>query len=340
MTRSLRILRAGPGLSVQDTGRPGHLAHGVSRGGAADLLALAEGAALLNQSGDLAALELVGPGTIAEATDAPLRIALTGAPMQVSLSGEPIAWNASHLVHPGQRLTFGPARKGTFGYLHVGGGIATDPILGSRSAHLAAGLGDLVKDGDTLPIGKDPGGTVNMTLDSPDRFSGGTVHIVPSVQTDRFDTATRDRFESTTFRRDPRSNRMGVRLKFDGDGFSAKGQLNVLSEVIVPGDIQITGDGTPIVLMGECQTTGGYPRIGTVLPCDMPRIAQAAPDAELIFRFISRDRALALHRAAEATIAHLPKTCRPLIRDPADISDLLSYQLVGGVISALDPQET
>lgn len=337
MTR-LRIIRAGPGLSVQDAGRPGHLAHGISRGGAADMLALAEGAALLGQSPDLAALELVGPGTIVEA-DTPQRIALTGAPMQATLDSKPIAWGASHLLEPGQRLTLGAARRGTYGYLHVGGGIATQPVLGARAAHLAAGIGALLKDGDTLPIGADEGTGVNLTLDIADRFDGGRVHIVPSVQTDRFDAATRDRFTATTFQRDPRSNRMAVRLSFDGDGFAAGDQLTVLSEIIVPGDIQITGDGTPVVLMGECQTTGGYPRIGTVLPHDMARVAQAAPGANLTFEFVTRDRALDLHRKAESALANLADTRRPLIRDPADIRDLLGYQLIGGVVSAQDEQE-
>ncbi len=117
---------------MQDLGRPGLLAKGLSRGGAADPLALAEGAALLGQRADFAAIEMTGMGGIFEAEGDSLRIALTGAPMQASIDGEPVAWNASHLLHRGQRLSIGAARKGTYGYLHVGGGIATEPFLGSR----------------------------------------------------------------------------------------------------------------------------------------------------------------------------------------------------------------
>ena len=134
-----------------------------------------------------------------------------------------------------------------------------------------------------------------MTLDIADRFTGGTVRIVPSVQTARFAPEDLQRFETTDFTRDVRGNRMGVRLTFDGAPFAAQDQLSILSEIIVPGDIQATGDGTPFVLLNECQTTGGYPRIATVLPCDLNLIAQARPGDTIRFRFVTRAEALAAH---------------------------------------------
>jgi len=337
MTRILKVLRAGPGMTVQDQGRPGRLDQGLSSGGAADLRALAEGAALLGQPASTAAIEMASIGGIFEAP-VPLRIALTGAPMQATVEGEPITWGASHLLHPGQKLSIGAARKGVYGYLHVGGGIVTDPVLGSRAAHLTAGLGAALKDGDALPIGSDTGTLVGLTLDVADRFNGGTLRIVPSVQTDRFAKDDLARLEATIFTRDPRSNRMGVRLQFDGEAFVARDQLNVLSEVIVPGDIQVTGDG-PFVLLGECQTTGGYPRIATVLPCDMGLIAQAGAKAAIKFKFVTRAEALKLHRADLDDIAKLPKKLRPLIRNPHDIRDLLSYQLIDGMITGDEDKE-
>ncbi|MDJ0626736.1 MAG: biotin-dependent carboxyltransferase family protein [Rhodobacter sp.] len=341
MSRALVVRQAGPGLSVQDLGRPGYLDQGVSVGGAADRLALAEGAALLGQPGNLAAIEMAGIGGIFEAEGGSLRIALTGAPMQASIAGEPVAWNASHMLHRGQKLSIGGARTGSYGYLHVGGGIAARPVLGSRSVHLTAGLGEALAAGDRLPVGKDSGRTeTGMTLDVADRFQGGTVRVVPSVQTARFAPEDLARFEATQFRRDMRGNRMGVRMTFDGPPFAAQDQLSILSEIIVPGDIQATGDGTPFVLLYECQTTGGYPRIATVLPSELNVIAQARPGDPVRFRFVTREKALAVHRAAEAHLAGLPGAIRPLIRDPRDIPDLLSYQLIGGVTAGdgEDPQ--
>jgi allophanate hydrolase len=139
------------------------------------------------------------------------------------------------------------------------------------------------------------------------------------------------RFEATRFARDARGNRMGVRLIPDGEGFHSRAGLSILSEIVVPGDIQITGDGTPMVLLAECQTTGGYPRIGTVLPCDLPRVAQAPPGAGLTIRFVDREEAMAAERAAAEALRALSGRLTRLVRDPRDIRDLLSYQLISGV---------
>lgn len=329
----LKILRIGPAASVQDMGRPGLLGQGVSQGGAADPLALAEGAALLAQAPTLAALEMGGMGGEFLATGA-LRIALTGAPMVATLEGEALAWNASHQMAAGQRLSIGAARRGTYGYLHLGGGIASDVMLGARAVHLMAGLGQGAQAGDLLPAGNDPGQMVGYTLVAEDRFDGGEIRIVESFQSQLFGPDVRTRFAATEFRRGSRGNRMGVEMVSDGDGFAADGQLNILSEVILPGDVQMTGDGKPFVLLRECQTTGGYPRIGTVLPCDLPRVAQAQAGAGFRFRWVSLEDGLAIQAASDAAWARLPASCTPLVRDPGGIRDLLSYQLISGAVSA------
>lgn len=331
MSGGFLIRRAGPGLTVQDQGRPGFLAQGLSRGGAADPVALAEGAALLGQSVGLAALEMAGTGGefLAE-TD--LRIALTGAPMAATLDGAALAWNASHRVAAGSVLSIGAVRQGIYGYLHLGGGIDATVRMGSRSVHLAAGLGRALVAGDRLLAGPETGQTVGMGLSPAPRFGGGEVRLLPSLQTDLFPAELRDRFQRTEFHRDHRGNRMGARMNSD-QGFAIDGGLTVLSEVIVPGDIQITGDGTPFVLLAECQTTGGYPRIGTVLPCDLPIVAQADPGVALRFRFIERDAAIEAETRARASLAGLRRSVHPLLRDPRDMADLLSYQLISGMVA-------
>ena len=148
----LQVHQVGPGVAVQDFGRPGFLAKGLTRGGAADLLAVHEGAALLRQSPECAVLEMVGTGGTFEATQ-DMRVAFTGAAMTVSIDGDAVAWNASHVLPAGAQLVIGPTRDGTYGYLHVGGGFATDPILGARATHQSTGLGALVAAGDFLPVG-------------------------------------------------------------------------------------------------------------------------------------------------------------------------------------------
>ncbi|WP_171211848.1 biotin-dependent carboxyltransferase family protein [Ruegeria sp. HKCCA5426] len=331
---SLSVLRIGPACTVQDLGRTGYLDQGLSRSGAADILALHEGAALLGQAPALAALEMAGLGGEFEATER-TRIALTGAPMQASVDGNPVIWNASHELDAGQRLTIGAAIYGTYGYLHIGGGIDGDMFLGSRSAHLTAKIGRTVQAGDRLSAGAGSG-AVGLKLQPDDRFSGGVLRVVASFQTPLFDQDTLDRFANTRFQRGGRANRMGMQLESAGEGFAAKGQLNILSEVITPGDIQMTGTGNPFILLPECQTTGGYPRIATVLPCDLPRAAQTPAGGQLRFQFVTMDEAVALHAAFQGDLSRLPTQVEPLIRDPHDIPDLLSYQLVGGMISATD----
>lgn len=321
--------RVGPGVTVQDKGRAGFLAHGLSRGGAADLLALAEGAALLGQAEDLAVIEIAGSFLSIEVT-APTRIALTGTPMRVMCDGAPMVWHASHALAAGARLDMS-AGAGGYSYLHLGGGIATDPVLGARSAHLAAGLGQMLQAGDRLPLGADAGTRTGLTFTPLARFDGGALRLVETPQTALFPPDLRARFTETRFRKDARGNRMGQRLIHAGAGFTLDAGLNILSEIIVPGDIQITGDGTPFVLLSECQTTGGYPRIGTVLPCDLPRLVQAPPGSDLGFSFVSLADAVTLEQAEAKRRAGLRRAVRPLIRDPHDIADLLAYQLVSGV---------
>ncbi len=331
----LRVHAIGPAVTVQDLGRPGHIASGLSRGGAADAMALAEGAALLRQSTDFAALEMAGFGGSFTA-NMPLRIALTGAPMRATLGGAPVAWNASHLLPKGARLEIGGAQAGVYGYLSIGGGIDTPQFLGARATHLAAGIGAVLHAGQSLPLGPDKGGPVGQGLSVASRFGGGTARVIASLQTDLFSLDEIARFQATIFHRDARANRQGVRLIPEGAGFGLASGQSILSEIITPGDIQIPGDGAPFVLLPEAQTTGGYPRIGTVLPADLALLAQTPAGAALRFAFVTLDKALDIHRKFQTALAQLPAQCRPLLRDPRDIADLLSYQLISGMITGTE----
>lgn len=335
MSRHLKVLRAGPAMTLQDQGRSGYLAFGLSRGGAVDRLALLEGAALLGQDPMLAALEMGGMGGEFIASE-PVRIALTGAPMRATIAGNKVQWNASHMLLAGERLSIGAATSGSYGYLHVGGGFHGDTVLGACSAHLAAGIGASVCDDTLLSVGPDAGSLVGQKIEAAPRFDGGLVRIVPSLQTAFFAPEELARFEATVFARDTRGNRMGVRIVPDGDGFKTQAGLSILSEVIVSGDVQVTGDGTPFVLLAECGTTGGYPRIGSVLPMDLPRVAQARAGANLQFKFLTLQEAMVVETREAARRKSLRGSVKPLIRNPHDIPDLLSYQLISGAITGED----
>ncbi|KAA2314735.1 urea amidolyase [Pseudooceanicola sediminis] len=342
MTASLRIVAAGPGLTVQDLGRPGHAAQGLSRGGALDPLALHEAAALLH-SRPAAAIEMPGMGG-SFSVDIPTRVALTGAPMKATLDGAPLRWHAAHPIAPGQILKIGGVERGVVGYLTPGAPIATSPVLGSRAAHLNIGIGAVLQSGDCLPLSDDPAPSrpaCHLPGAGPfgARFNGGTVRLVPGPQSDMFDDAQRAALGQATFVRGPRSNRQAMQLISQDDPTWHRAAGDLASEPIQAGDVQITGDGTPFVLLAECQTIGGYPRIGSVHPADMGRIVQAGPAPALHLSFIGWEDAEALLASHLAALARLPASVMPLVRDPADIPDLLSYQLISGVTSGddLDP---
>ncbi|QPM90419.1 5-oxoprolinase subunit C family protein [Pseudooceanicola algae] len=327
---------AGPGLTIQDCGRPGLAAQGLSRGGALDRLALFEAAALLRSPVPLAALEMPGLGGSFRVTE-PTMIALTGALMRASLNGRPLTWNAAHPIAPGDQLKIGPVEAGTTGYLTPAGGFATQQMLGSRATHLAVRIGGLLGNGTELPLAADPTpGRSARLIRTEDRLSGGVIRVIEGPQTDLFSAQQRDAFASASFARGPRSNRQAMQLTTDAapDWFLGAGDL--ASEPIQAGDLQITGDGTPYLLLAECQTIGGYPRIGSVHPADMGRMVQAGQDASLRFRFIDWDSAEAALHPKDSLIDTLLPRVSPLLRDPRDIPDLLAYQLISGVTAGDD----
>lgn len=327
MTGHLILDRAGPGLSIQDLGRKGGMGLGLSRGGAADRRGFLQGAALLGNPMDSAGLEMtVGGGRFR--VDAPTRIAISGAPLRATINGSPLEHLASYALAPGEVLQIGPPDSGVYGYLHVAGGLQTELELGGRGRHRIAGLGPDPAPGDRLPIGADPepnAPPLRLPVETP---RDAPVRVIPGPQTGLFPQEIIARFETTTFTRSPRGNRQGVRMDHDGGPFATEAQLGQVSDFICEGDIQMTGDGTPFVLLAECQTMGGYPRIGTVIPADLPLIAQALPGAKIQFRFIDFEEAEATWQTDESLYRAFRTARAPRIRDPREMADLLSYELI------------
>ena len=325
---TLVLEQPGPQVTVQDAGRPGALGLGLSRGGgAADRYAYLVGCALLNQPIGSAVLELAGFGGQFRFTRL-TRFALSGAVMRAALDGAELEWSAAHIAKPDQVLDIGAAVNGVYGYLTLGGGVATEQVLGGRGYHGIAGLGHVLTAGETLALGADDHIEAAPLRYTPSVSSNAPIRVMPGPQTEEFPAEMRDTFEATTFRRSPRANRQGVRLDHDGAPFSSNEQLNRVSDFIAEGDVQMTGDGTPYVLLADCQTMGGYPRIGTVIPADLPRIAQALPGTEIRFQMITLDEAEALWESDEAQLQGIRGKLQPRTRDPREMADLLSYELI------------
>ena len=330
MTGHLEVLSLCGPASVQDLGRVGYLALGLSQGGAADRLALWEAAALLGQSHPQAALELPLAGGQFAVT-APTRIALTGAPMRATIDGKAVTWAAAHRLEPGQVLEIGAAETGVYGYLSLAGGLLTAQQLGARATLAASGLGTVLHAGMRLPFAPDPAPDAPpMRLAVPDRFTGGRLRVIEGPQSALFDAATRARAFATAFIAGPAS-RQGLALHHEGPPFTSA-TAALLSDFVTPGDIQTTGTGQPTILLADCQTIGGYPRLGTVIPCDLPLAAQASPGTALHLAPVTLPEAEAAAPPEDTLLAHLRTGLRPLTRSPHDIPDLLGYQLIGGVV--------
>jgi len=288
------VLRPGMLASVQDLGRHGHRGRGICPGGALDALALTLANRLVGNADGAAGLELtMGGCEIRFETDT--RIAIGGDDFGAQLDGVALWPYWSTPVTAGQRLVLGGAnagagKKGLRTWLAVAGGIDVPPVLGSRSTDLKAGFGGhegrALKKGDRLPLGESALGAAQrgrraFGLRAPDWAVGDqadadesiVLRVMPGPECEQFTPASVEALWQAPWRVTPQSNRMGSRL--EGPVLERRRAGDMLSSGVIPGTIQVPPSGQPIILMGDAQTTGGYPRIGVVIRADLWKLAQA-----------------------------------------------------------------
>ncbi len=327
---ALEILDLATPVTIQDHGRMGYRRFGVPAGGAIDHYALAEGQALLGNTHDSAALEMSFQGGQFKASAA-LHFATSGAEMALAIDRSPVPWRTVQRIEAGQTLTIGPASLGNYGYLHLKGGIEAPVALSSRSTHIPSGIGWQPQVGEHLVAACDGECAMNM-LPQAAYFNERVLRVLPGPQTSLFPDTDLQTLASGVFRTGFVRDRMGVRLETDETRFQASAGRTVISDPIMTGDIQVTADGVGTVLLADSQPTGGYPRLATVIGADLPVIAQMPPGAEFTFRLIERDEAIRAWRAYMQDCNSLARAIRPLVRNPHDINDLLSYDLVSGLV--------
>ncbi|HEX6939716.1 MAG TPA: biotin-dependent carboxyltransferase family protein [Longimicrobiales bacterium] len=347
---SLRVLRPGLLTTVQDLGRPGHQHEGITVGGAMDPFALRLANLLVGNDEHAAALELtlIGPTLRIEAD---VLLAITGGDLRPVIDDRPVPmWHAVR-VRAGATLSFRGAASGCRAYLAVAGGIDVPVVLGSRSTHLRARFGGLdgrpLREADVVPLGLPPelsrrlAATIPRT-DAPfavaDWLAAGAVlagygpnpvlRLLRGPEFDRLTPASRERLFGGTFRVAPESDRMGYRL--EGPPLEVTDGAEAISEGVATGTLQLPPDGTPIALMADRQTTGGYPRIGHVAAIDRPRLAQLRPGDELRFREIGLAEAQARLLAMERAIAMVGEAIRWKVRGAANGSDRAQGESAGG----------
>jgi antagonist of KipI len=320
---TLRIVTGGLQTTVQDLGRIGQQRSGIPVCGAMDRLAVRIGNMLVGNRDDDATLEasLIGP---AITFDKPALIALTGGDLGATINGTDVPpWHAIS-VPEGTTLRSVQPRVGCRSYIAVAGGIDVPTVFGSRSTYLRAQFGGYegraLRSGDVLLTG--PKSSCSMRIANTLRESGAAavtarwsvsgslrprytddpvVRLIAGAHFDLLDDNSREAFVSETFRISPSSDRMGYRLS--GVSISLRKPVELLSEGVAFGTVQLPPGGEPIVLMADHQTTGGYPRIGEVASVDLPLVAQLKPGDRLRFRVVSVDEAQQLYLAQERDLA-------------------------------------
>jgi len=294
----IHIDAAGLRATIQDRGRFDHLREGVPPSGPADPAAFAAAQALVGNELGAAAIEIVG-GAFAFRCDDARVIAVTG--RDVALRGRDLVpgWTAA-FARPGETFTVLGGERSRFAYLAVSGGIATETILGSRSAYLPAGIGHALRPGEALPLGAgrldaDQAGRSAL---SPD-YDTGQIRAITGPHAQRFTDEADSLFFRSEFRVEPASDRMGTRLS--GSRIAAR-EGEILTCGVVAGAVQIPSGGAPIILLAEHQATGGYPVIATVISADLGLVAQRLPGERLRFARVDRDLAVAALRDERARL--------------------------------------
>jgi biotin-dependent carboxylase-like uncharacterized protein len=345
MTAALRVLAPGLLTTVQDLGRTGYQHLGVAVSGALDPVGLCAANALVGNAPDAGALEIayVGPTLVVEAASA--RIAFAGAsatieilPDESATSGMRIDGMRSIRLRRGEVVRIGSLTGAAVLYLAVEGGFDIEPVLGSVSTYIRGGMGGLngraLAAGDHLPLRR------SSALDGPDccirdldLAPPPRLRAIAGPQSDYFCDEEIDRFFAGEYTVATGSDRMAMRL--DGPRVRHRDGFNIVSDGIAPGSIQIPGSGQPIVLLADRQTTGGYPKIATVISADLPALGRMPIGRSIRFERVTLAAAQELRRQFVHEIETLHDRVMPLVADAPDIAArLYDHNLISGMVDA------
>jgi antagonist of KipI len=311
---SFSILSPGLLTTVQDGGRRGRAAIGVGASGAMDAIALRLANILVGNPENAAALEITLRGPRLRC-DADCVIALTGAPLEARCDAAVLPMWRPLSMREGTELDLGGMRHGARSYLAVAGGIQTEPLLGSRSVDVNAGIGRALAAGDVLPtLASAQRESVKWSLDPTPWFDADptqSIRLIAGTHFRHLDARWQRTLFAAEFCIAADSNRVGYRL--DNATLALSEPLEMVSAGVVPGTVQLPPGGTPIVLMAEAPTIGGYPRIAHVAEIDLPRLAQRRPGERVRFTQVSPESAQTLYLDRERAIATLAQTVRERI---------------------------
>jgi biotin-dependent carboxylase-like uncharacterized protein len=347
MRSGLRVVAPGLMTTLQDLGRRGYQHLGIPVSGALDAVSLGAANAIVGNGPGTGALEIAYQGpTLAVETES-VRLAFAGGAAAIEVfRGEDVA-GAERLpplqsirLRKGDALRIGALAGSVVGYLAVEGGFDAAPVLGSQSTYARAGLGGFegraLQAGDLLPLRQSrveeraERRLPSLELAPPKRF-----RVVLGPQDDYFTERGKRTLVESVFTVSAASDRMGMRL--EGPRLEHGKGYNIVSDGIAPGSIQVPGNGLPIILLADRQTTGGYPKVATVIAADLPALGRLAPGAKVAFEAVSIGPAEAEHRRLASRLADLPRQVVAVHgTSTIDAAALLGSNLVSGVVSAHD----
>jgi antagonist of KipI len=292
------VFHAGFLTSVQDLGRTGYREFGVSLAGALDVFALRVGNLLVGNDESAAGLEITFGGLRLQFADERI-VAWCGGDFDVQVGSRSLPAGHSMRLQAREELKFGRPQIGCRSWLAISGGVDVPIVLGSRSTDLRANFGGFggraLRDGDVLQLGARPGSPIPATERvsswsaskpwSQTAVSTPVLRFVRGAAWDLFNDVTIQRFTSEAFAVSPDSDRMGVRL--DGPELRRDNDVDLISEAVAPGTIQVPSSGKPILLLGDCQTIGGYPKIAHVITVDLGIAAQLRAGDHVRFSEVS-----------------------------------------------------
>ena len=340
MTTGLAVIAPGLNVTVQDLGRPGFQAMGVPPGGALDPVMLRLANWLVGNAEGEGALEMRFSGPSFELRGGEAHLAVVGDGVEIELlsplDGRCPAFR-SIMISPGQRFRV-TMKGGGPCYLAVEGGFAIPPVLGSLSTLAVSGLGGFqgraLQAGDVLPLRLGRPVLENEFAMRPPKFApAASIRVIMGPQEGHFTEAGLSIFLGEAFTISHLSNRMGLRLQ--GPSVQHAGGFDLISDGNAHGAIQVPGSGHPIVLMADRGTTGGYPKIATVITADLPLLGRLPPGAELRFKAVTHEEAVETLRTQDAMLVSL-KGSIARYRDPKEelARALLEENIISGVADA------
>ena len=283
---------AGPLVTFQDIGRPGNMRYGVSASGPMDIVSFEAANAVLGNETKQTAIEISLGGLILQCHEGSITLAITGGDFLIEYQGQKISSWTVLTIQKGERLSVRAGKSGSWAYLAFSGKLNVKDWLNSSSTHSTSGFGGgILKTGQKFTL-KDASNQANRIgpILKPNFNTNDLIHAVLGPQDQYFMNTAIKIFSDSIFKVSDNYDRMGMQLT--GPKLELKSALSIPSEPVVKGSIQVSGDGIPTILLADHQTTGGYPKIATVISSDINRLVQFRSNQSVEFILINSNEAL------------------------------------------------